>query len=170
MFKNSGYFNKIFYFLSVFLLVFFVANPVLAFIERVSVDSSSDQVLSNSFNSSVSDDGRYIAFESDDSGLVSLDINGVTDIFVHDRQTGTTERVSVDSLGVEGNAASYSSRISGDGRYVVFLSDSDNLVVGDSNTFTDVFVHDRQTDSTERVSVDSLGNESNDFSTGVTTE
>lgn len=159
MFKNSGYFNKIFYFLSVFLLVFFVANPVLAFIERVSVDSSSDQVLSNSFNSSVSDDGRYIAFESDDSGLVSLDINGVTDIFVHDRQTGTTERVSVDSLGVEGNAASYSSRISGDGRYVVFLSDSDNLVVGDSNTFTDVFVHDRQTDSTERVSVDSLGAE-----------
>ena len=68
MFKNSRYFNKIFYFLSVFLLVFFVANPVLAFIERVSVDSSSDQVLSNSFNSSVSYDCRYIAFESDDSG------------------------------------------------------------------------------------------------------
>ena len=73
---------------------------------------------------------------------------------------GTTERVSVDSAGGEGNGpqGSFSPDISADGRYVAFShSDSSNLVPGDTNGLVDVFVHDRQTGTTERVSVDSRG-------------
>ena len=83
-----------------------------------------------------------------------------TDIFVHDRQTGTTELVSVDSAGSQqGNQANVVPSISADGRYVSFYSRANNLVAGDTNGFTDIFVHDRQTGVTERVSVDSAGNQ-----------
>ncbi|MPV87017.1 hypothetical protein GCU85_09800, partial [Cardiobacteriales bacterium ML27] len=75
--------------------------------------------------------------------------------------TGTQaiERVSVDSLGTEGDSQSYSSSISTDGRYVAFSSNSTNLVAGDTNGRDDVFVHDTQTGVTTRVSVDSSGTE-----------
>src|SRR5437762_3520785 len=89
---------------------------------------------------------------------------GGTDVFVHDRQTGTTERVSVDSLGNEGNGSSANPSISADGRFVAFDSGASNLVPGDTNGGTDVFVHDRQTGTTERASGDSAGHEANDNS------
>jgi Tol biopolymer transport system component len=92
---------------------------------------------------------------------VAGDTNGSEDIFVHDRQTGQTVRVSVDSTGVEGNADSYDPSISSDGRYVVFDSLATNLVAGDTNDSYDVFMHDRQTGQTLRVSVDSTGVEGN---------
>src|SRR5262249_13825695 len=101
----------------------------------------------------ISSDGRYVAFQSDASNLVAGDTNGVTDVFVRDRLTGTTERMSVDSAGVQGNGVSSVPSISADGRYVAFLSDASNLVAGDTNGVTDVFVHDRTTGATERVSV-----------------
>src|SRR5436190_13803833 len=72
---------------------------------------------------------------------------------------GTTERVSVDSAGNEGNGHSLNAAISADGRFVAFRSVASNLVPGDTNRQEDVFVHDRQTGTTERVSVDSDGNE-----------
>ena len=93
--------------------------------------------------------------------LVPGDTNGTDDVFVHDRKTGTTERVSVDSAGDQGNGGSYDPAISADGRFVAFESDADNLVPGDTNGSTDVFVHDRKTGTTERVSVDSAGNQAN---------
>src|SRR5207247_1588614 len=102
---------------------------------------------------------RFLAFASDATSLVPGDTNGNTDVFVHDRQTGTTERVSVDSAGHEGNGYSQQPAISADGRFVAFTSDATNLVPGDTNGVTDVFVHDRQTGTTERVSVDSAGNQ-----------
>src|SRR5438046_3037872 len=83
------------------------------------------------------------------------------DVFVHDRQTGTTGRVSVDSAGTEGNGLSVNPSISADGRFVVFYSYATNLVPGDTNGTGDVFVHDRQTGTTERVSVDSAGTQGN---------
>ena len=86
------------------------------------------------------------------------------DIFVHDRQTGVTERVSVASDGTEGNNVSRAPALSTDGRVVAFESIATNLVPGDTNGSYDVFVHDRQTGVTERVSVASDGTQGNNFS------
>ncbi len=87
------------------------------------------------------------------------DTNGFYDIFVRDRATGTTERVSVDSNGGEANGYSYTPTISADGRFVAFWSLADTLVSGDTNGVSDVFVHDRATGATERVSVNTDGSE-----------
>src|SRR5439155_349059 len=95
------------------------------------------------------------------TNLVPGDTNGVTDVFVHDRQTGGTERVSVDSTGAQASDRSVNPAISADGRFVAFASDATNLVPGDKNSVTDVFVHDRLTGATERVSLDSTGAQAN---------
>ena len=129
--------------------------------ERVSVASNGGQADSSSVNPAVSADGRFVAFESDASNLVGGDTNGLNDIFVHDRQTGTTERVSVATGGTEANGVSYTPAISADGRFVAFYSNATNLVGGDTNGTSDVFVHDRQTGTTERVSVATGGAEAN---------
>src|SRR2546426_905363 len=135
--------------------------------ERVSVDSAGSEGNGASTGVALSADGRFVAFTSVATNLVAGDTNGVTDVFVHDRQTGTTERASVDSAGTEGNGASAGVVLSADGRYVAFTSVATNLVAGDTNGVTDVFVHDRQTGTTERVSVDSAGIEGNGASAGV---
>ena len=109
----------------------------------VSVSSTGVQGNANSSPPSISIDGRYIAFESWADNLVDGDSNNAADIFVHDRQTGQTERVSVSSIGAQGNDSSYSPSISSNGRYVAFSSSADNLVDGDSNLYRDVFVHER---------------------------
>ena len=108
---------------------------------------------------SVSADGRFVALCSDATNLVSGDTNAAQDVFIHDRQTGATTRVSVNSAGDEGDAASRDVKISADGRFVVFGSDATNLVTGDTNGFQDVFVHDRIAGTTTRLSVDSAGGE-----------
>jgi Tol biopolymer transport system component len=131
---------------------------------RVSVASDGTQGNDGSFDTSISADGRYVAFSSDASNLVPGDTNGVEDVFVHDHQTGQTSRVSVASDGTQGNDGSSGSSISGDGRYVTFFSWANNLVPGDTNGVGDVFVHDRQTGQTSRVSVASDGTQGNEVS------
>ena len=123
---------------------------------RISVGSGGTQADGGSFYPAISADGRFIAFMSDATNLVSGDTNGLTDIFLYDRQTGTTTRVSVSSNGQQADniSDSYVS-ISGDGRFVTFNSEATNLVDGDTNGLSDVFVHDRQIGLTERVSLDS---------------
>lgn len=121
---------------------------------RVSVSSNGTQ--GNNFTNEdhpndISADGRFVAFESDFSTLVPNDTNGRPDIFVHDRRTGQMTRVSVSSIGEQGNHFSHAPSISADGRYVAFTSFASNLVPDDSGA-TDVFVHDRQTGQTTRVS------------------
>src|SRR5438132_985845 len=141
--------------------------------ERVSVASDGAQGNDSSSRGSpaLSADGRFVAFDSDATNLVAGDTNGTTDVFVHDRQTGTTERVSVASGGgTQGNGKSGGffafPALSADGRFVAFQSDATNLVAGDTNGTTDVFVHDRQTGTTERVSVASAGSQGNGSSAG----
>jgi Tol biopolymer transport system component len=132
--------------------------------ERVSVDSSGAQgnsSISRGSISSISADGRFVAFPSTADNLVPGDTNGNWDVFVRDRQTNVTARVSVDSSGTEGNNWSGAPSISANGRFVAFHSLADNLVSGDGNGKWDVFVHDRQTGVTERVSVDSSGMQGN---------
>jgi len=103
-------------------------------------------------------DGRFVVFASAASNLVPGDTNGVGDVFVRDRRTGVTERVSVGARGVQGNGDSNflgiatAPAISDNGRYVAFKSDASNLVKGDRNQLTDVFVRDRSTGTTERIS------------------
>jgi uncharacterized lipoprotein NlpE involved in copper resistance len=128
---------------------------------RVSVSSDGTQSNSTSYVPSISADGRQVAFYSDASNLVSGDTNGIGDIFVHDRDTGETTRVSVASNGTQGNSGSDYPSISADGRQVAFYSDASNLVSGDTNGFGDIFVHDRDTGETTRVNVSSDGTHSN---------
>lgn len=107
-------------------------------------------------------DGRYVAFESFAANLVVGDSNfHLPDVFVKDLQTGAVVLASVDSAGVQGNSGSVIPSMSADGRYVAFESLASNLVVGDSNSAFDVFVHDLVTGATTRVSTDSGGNQGN---------
>jgi hypothetical protein len=135
---------------------------------RVSVASGGAQSDGSSLVASISADGRYVAFSSGATNLVPGDTNGFFDAFVHDLQLSTTIRVSVDSLGAQGNSSSAvgSDRpsISGDGRFVAFTSAASNLVAGDTNGKNDVFVHDRVGGATTRVSLDSSGAQPNDHS------
>jgi hypothetical protein len=110
-----------------------------------------------------------VAFESQATNLVVGDTNGMRDVFVRDRTAGKTERVSVSSSGGQGNNLSrthhLSPAISGDGRYVVFSSKADNLVVFDVGGFEDIFLRDRTAGTTVMVSVNSMGfaGESNSY-------
>ncbi|MCA9942608.1 MAG: PD40 domain-containing protein, partial [Anaerolineales bacterium] len=128
---------------------------------RVSVASNGAQGNGHSYSPAISGDGRYIAFESEASNLVTGDTNGQRDIFVHDQQTGQTTRVSVASDGTQGDSWAYTASISADGRYVAFGSFSALFVSGDTNNQPDIFVHDRQTGTTTRISVASDGTEGN---------
>jgi Tol biopolymer transport system component len=102
---------------------------------------------------SLSADGRFVAFASFAGNLVTDDTNGKADIFVHDRQTGMTVRVSVAGDGVQANGASSYPTLSADGRFVAFQSEASNLVPNDTNGVADVFVHDRQTGQTMQINV-----------------
>src|SRR5437867_6951292 len=119
--------------------------------ERVSVASDGTQGNSSSYSPALSADGRFVAVASYATNLVPGDTNAAPDVFVHDRQTGTTERVSVASDVTQGNNGSENPSLSADGRFVAFQSWATNLVPGDTNAAPDVFVHDRQTGTTERV-------------------
>ena len=114
---------------------------------RVSVDSSGIQSNDYSDSPSISADGRYVVFMSNAANLVAEDTNNTLDIFRRDLQSGQTTRVSVDSSGIQSNNYSYSPSISADGRYVVFISDADNLVAGDTNNTSDIFRRDLQVGS-----------------------
>lgn len=130
--------------------------------ERVSVSSTGEQANGACEAPAISWDGRYVAFTSLATNLVESDTNSLRDAFVHDRQTHETERVSVASDGSQANGECGPwCAISGDGRYVAFYSTASNLVDGDTNGCWDVFVHDRQTRRTERVSVASDGSQGN---------
>jgi hypothetical protein len=131
---------------------------------RISLASDGSQANANSFLNSISADGRYVTFESYASNLVVGDTNGVEDIFVHDRQTGETSRISLASDGTQANSNSYLGSISADGRYVAFESRASNLVADDTNGFVDIFVHDRQSGETSRVSLASDGTQANSYS------
>jgi len=128
---------------------------------RVSVDSDGLEVDGASFRPAVSADGRYVAFASSATNLVPGDTNGRDDVFVHDRQTRQTTRVSVASNGTQASADSGLPAISADGRYVAFASVATTLVPGDTNGVGDIFVHDRQTRQTTRVSLRSNGAQAN---------
>jgi Tol biopolymer transport system component len=141
-----------------------VRDLVAGVTELASVDSSGAQADGVSSDPAISADGRYVAFTSVATNLVAGDTNGRADVFVHDRQTGATTRVSLDSSGGEADADCLHPSLSADGRLVGFVSAATNLVAGDTNGVSDVFVHDTVTGATTRLSVDPLGGEGNGVS------
>ncbi len=152
--------------------------------ELVSVPRSGNVLNGYSFSPAISADGRYVAFVSYATSIVSGDTNGRADVFVRDRVARTTERVSVSSLGAQANGDSFSYlfpnsvAISADGRLVSFSSSASNLVPGDTNTCSvqyyysytssgqcpDIFLRDRQERTTTRVSVNNGGGQATNAS------
>jgi Tol biopolymer transport system component len=132
---------------------------------RVSVTAGGEQADGGSWASALSADGRWVAFDSHAPNLVPGDTNGQTDVFVRDLTTGATTRADVSSEGKQARLLpSHATSLSADGRFVVFTSEAANLVPGDTNGATDVFVHDLQTGQTVRASVTSKGAQGNGFS------
>ncbi len=141
---------------------YFVHDRLSGITEQVNIasDGSAPGATTAATPGGLSDNGRFVVFASS-ANLVPGDTNGKLDVFVRDRHLGTTESVSVASDGTEANGESgrYGCSISADGRFVAFYSEASNLVAGDTNGDGDIFVHDRQTGITERVSVASDGAE-----------
>lgn len=135
---------------------------------RVSVGSTGQEAFGECYEPSVSADGRFIAFVSAASNLVPGDTNNSPDVFVHDRATGLTERVSVDDNEVEAIGASFAPDISADGNFVAFESAADLVadlyLPHDDNGYNDIYLRDRAAGTTLRVSLTDPGLESGGFS------
>lgn len=153
-------------------LIFLLCTSFLIFIacgtssatnntEYVSLSSDGVVANGNSYGSSVSSNGRFIAFTSDADNLVDNDTNGCGDVFVRDTVLNITHMVSISSMGTNANDYSNNPSISGDGRYVTFTSYATNLVANDNNCVSDIFIHDLFLRTTTRVSVSIEGEEAN---------
>jgi flagellin-like hook-associated protein FlgL len=146
----------------------FVKDMLTGVTTRVSTDGAGGQGNGYASSAAISADGRYVAFASRASNLVTGDTNGRTDAFVKDTLTGVTTRVSTDSAGGEANNNSSVTAISADGRFVVFSSQASNLVTGDTNGSSDSFVKDTLTGAITRINTDSTGAQANDQSYDAT--
>ena len=142
----------------------FVRDRQLGTIERISVSSAGIEGDARSYRPNISDDGRYVVFQSAATNLVPGDTNGWEDAYLHDRQSGATERVSLGDQGQEPNMDASFPAVSADGRYVVFSSAANNLVADDTNGFPDVFVRDRVNGTIEIVSLGNSAEQGNQFS------
>lgn len=142
----------------------FVKNRQNSVVTRVSVRTNGTEATGDSVSPDISADGRYVTFVSA-AALVADDTNANTcagavvtgpscpDVYVHDRMTGMTTRVSIATDGTQANAASAAPRINGTGRYIVFESTASNLYPADSNELVDVFLRDRTNGTTTLISV-----------------
>ncbi|ADR34437.1 hypothetical protein Sulku_1776 [Sulfuricurvum kujiense DSM 16994] len=135
----------------------FLKNTITGAATLISSNSSGAFGNSDSFNASISSNGRYVVFDSTATNLVSGDTNSQSDIFLKDTQTGITTLISCTAAGEQGNNGSYSPSISADGRFVVFYTSATNFVSGDTNDNGDVFLKDTQTGALELISKSSSG-------------
>lgn len=124
---------------------------------RASLDAGKSRGDASSTNPAISGSGRFVAFDSISTRPGVCRVKYTREVFVRDRQRGRTACLSVDLKGRPGRLGSWDPSISTDGRFVAFTSRAPNLVPDDTNRTTDIFVRDRKTHSTERVSVSSSG-------------
>jgi probable HAF family extracellular repeat protein len=144
----------------------FVRNRAAGWTSRESVGPGGVQANGPSGAARITPDGRWVVFTSSASNLVAGDTNAKPDIFVRDRQTATIERVSVSSAGAQANGGSDLAQITPDGHYIVFQSSATNLVASDTNGVSDIFIRDRQSGQTLRLSVNNAGEQGNGASFG----
>ncbi len=145
------------------LILLTISVPVFAwdYTVRASVSTDGTEGDGDSYHPSLSGDGRYVAYFSEATNLVSGDSNGVDDVFIHDRVKRETTLVSVNTNGTQGNGNSEYPAISGDGRYIAFTSYATTLVTGDTNGCTDVFFRDWVARQTSLVSLSPGGTQGN---------
>ena len=129
--------------------------------QRVSIASDGSQANDEPYTCTLSSNGRFVVFGSYATNLVPNDTNNAVDVFVHDREKGITERVSVASDGTQANGDSYQVAVNFDGHFVAFKSEATNLVTSDTNKSSDIFVHDRELRITRRISAAFDGTEAN---------
>jgi len=148
----------------------FLHDRQLGTTERISISTGGAEGNGDSYGGTVSNDGRYVAYYSSATNLVSDDNNGKIDVFIRDRTLGTTTRLSKSAAGVEGNSDSYYPHVSGNGAYVIFFSSSTNLVPSDTNGLDDVFLWDLANSTIEIVSLaddESQGNLGSVYNYGI---
>jgi Tol biopolymer transport system component len=147
-----------------FLSDVFVRDRVAGTTTRVSVSTAGVQANGPSYAPRITADGNFAVFASDAGNLIALDTNSATDVLMHDIAGGTTFRASLTDANDQPDGASYDPAVSSDGRFVAFTSLAGNIVSGDGNFASDVFLRDRQNQTTIRVSVSSQGGEASGFS------
>jgi Ca2+-binding RTX toxin-like protein len=126
-------------------------------VQRISTGTAGQEGDDNSYRANISQDGRYVLFQSAASNLVTGDTNGEVDVFIKDLQTGTLQRISTATDNAQSNGGVGDFSISADSKFVVFSSWASNLVADDTNVLTDVFIKDLQTGAIQRVSTSSTG-------------
>ena len=142
----------------------FVHDRITGETTRVSLANDGTQANQSSWTPAISGDGNVVAFETNASNLVEGDTNNVSDIFVHNRITGKTTRVSVASDGTQAIGSSEEAFISGNGQFVAFISYASNLIENDNNYVIDVFVHDLLYGQTRLVSLANDGSQGDEKS------
>jgi len=142
----------------------FVTELATGVTKRVNVSTAGGQTNDAIIGFAISGDGRYITFDSIASNLVASDTNTAYDIFVRDTVTNTTIRISNGIGGAQSNGLSLNPVISQSGRYIAYESRATNLVSGDTNSQSDIFLYDTTTAATTRLSVSSTGAQATAFS------
>jgi Tol biopolymer transport system component len=123
----------------------------------VKTSSGAPSTYGHSMSPKLSANGAYVVFESDSNQITSGDNGAFTDVFLHVLATGFTEKISVSTAGMPGTSNSFNPAVSGDGDIVAYESGASNLIAGDTNNASDIFVRRRILNTTERVSVSSAG-------------
>ncbi|MDQ2985190.1 MAG: hypothetical protein M3R13_00545 [Armatimonadota bacterium] len=139
----------------------FIRDSLLGITECLSRRPDGESTYRESTSPDVSDNGRYVVFVSDAGNLVAGDTNEFHDIFLRDRVSRKTTRLSMGMNGAETNSGSFKPRISGDGKYVVFLSYATNLIANQTSGFANAFRYSMETGVTESVSLADDGSEGN---------
>jgi Tol biopolymer transport system component len=141
----------------------FVRDRSTGATEGIGVNEQGELV--GAFGGTVSDDGRFVAFVASD-GILADDTNGFSDVFLRDREAGTTILVTRGAEGSAANGQPGVPQISGDGRFVAYESQASNLVAGDTNESGDVFLYDVQSGTTTLASAGRTGASARGWSSG----
>lgn len=145
----------------------YVYNVADGSLDLISVSDDGQQAEGTNKYPAISADGRFVAFQSKAANLAAGDNGQTYDIFVRDRQEGHTELISFTPQGGVGNLDSQRPSISDDGRFVAFESWASNLLEGDANNFSDVFVTDRVAGTVQIVSVSNDKEQANHVNGGA---
>lgn len=136
----------------------FLLNRDTGLVRRLSQAIDGSDANGGSFLPEISSDGQYVVWHSSASNLVENDSNGVSDVFLYSLADQSIELISKNTTGAPGDSGSMSASVSDRGRFVVYESNASNLVSGDTNITSDIFLYARESGVTSRISVDSDGN------------